>query len=136
METLTATRTNVQIVKEAFDHFLKGNISAILEVCSDNVEWGSYENPDVPYAGIYKGKAGVLDFFTTLAGNVTYSVFEPTEYISEGDDVVVFGRHAGTANKTGKSFDHNWCFSFKISNGKVDRFFSYVDSRDHSQAFK
>jgi len=136
METLTATRTNVQTVQEAFENFLQGDISAIIEVCKDDVEWGSYDNPDVPYASKYQGKTGVLEFFSNLGSTIDYTVFEPKEFISQGNDVVVFGRHAATVKKTGKKFDHDFCFRFTLSNCRVTRFFAYVDSRDQGQAFK
>ena len=136
METLTATKNNVQTIQEAFENFLQGNIAAVIESCTDDVEWGSYDNPEVPYGGTFKGKQGVLDFFTNLGSNVNYSVFEPRQFFPQGDDVVVLGRHEGTVKSTGKSFAHDWCFSFKLQNQKVKRFFAFVDTKDQAQAFK
>lgn len=135
METLTATKNNVQVVQKAFDDFLKGNISAVVDISTDDVEWSSYDNPDVPYATTYHGKKGVAQFFSNLAETINYTKFEPRQFVSQGDDVVVFGRHAASVKATGKTFDHEWCFSFKMRNGKVQRFFAYVDSRDQAQAF-
>jgi len=135
METLTATKNNVQLIQQAFDDFLKGNIPALLETCHEDVEWGSYENPDVPFSTSYYGKKGVGEFFATLAEKVNYLRFEPQQFISEGDEVIVLGHHTGTVKATGKSFDHDWCFSFKLQDGKLKRFFSYVDTRDQSRAF-
>ena len=136
METLTETKSNVQLIQQACEDFLKGNIPAVIETCSDDVEWGSYENPDVPFSATYHGKKGVAEFFTTLSESVHYSRFDPQQFVSQGDDVLVLGHQTGTVKATGKSFDHNWCFSFKVQNGKLKRFFAYVDSRDQSKAFK
>src|ERR1700754_4422617 len=108
METITATKTNALLVQHAIDNFLQGNIAGVLDFCTDDVEWGSYENPDVPFAGIFQGKNGVLRFFETLATTVNYTVFEYRQFISQGDDVIVLGHQTGTAKKSGKPFNHDW----------------------------
>lgn len=93
-------------MQQAFDDFLKGNIPAGVDACADDVEWSSYENPDVPYATTYHGKSGAAEFFKTLSQTVNYLRFEPQQFISEGDDVVVLGHHTATVKSTGKTFDH------------------------------
>lgn len=135
-QTSTATRTNQQTIQQAFEDFKAGNISAVIDICADDVLWASYRNPDVPYSGSFYGKEGVQDFFSKLAQNVEYTNFEPREYIVQGDNIAVTGHHTGIVKSTGKTFDHDWCLTFKMNNGKVSRFFSYVDTRDHSQAFR
>src|SRR5205814_3069224 len=134
--TFGQTKNNVETVQQAFDNFLKGNIPAILDVCTDDVEWTSYENSNVPYGRAFHGKNGVTEFFKNLSEQVNYSRFEPQQYSSQGDDVVVLGHHTATVKSTGKTFDHDWCFSFKMHHGKLNRFFAYVDTRDHSRAFE
>ncbi len=136
METTTATKNNLQIVQQGFDNFAKGNISAIIDVCTDDVEWGSYNNPDVTPSGTYHGKKGVQDFFSTLAQNINYSSFEPRDFLVQGDNVVVFGHHTGTVKSTGKTFDHDWCMRFKMDDGKIEEYFSFVDTYDQAKAFK
>jgi len=134
--TLGQAKNNVETVQNAFNNFLQGNVPAILDVCTDDVEWASYENPEVPYGGSFHGKQGVTEFFKNLSEQVNYSRFEPQQYVSQGDDVIVLGHHSGTVKSTGKTFDHDWCFSFKMQNGKVKRFFAFVDTRDQAQAFE
>ena len=102
METLTSTKNNVKLVQQAFDDFLKGKIPAVVDACADDMEWSSYENPDVPYAITYHGKSGAAEFFKTLSETVNYLRFEPQQFISEGDDVVVLGHHTATVSQPGK----------------------------------
>lgn len=132
----TLTKNNVQLIQEAFENFSKGNIPGIMESCADDIIWGSYNNPTVPYAGLFYGKEGVLEFFTNLGSNLNYTAFEPREFISQGDTVIVLGRHAGTVKKTGKSFDHDWAMHFKVKDGKVQKYFAFVDSLEQANAFK
>lgn len=136
METTIVAKSNLQIIQQAFDDFSKGNIPGILEACAEDVIWGSYKNPDVPYAGTFFGKEGVLEFFTNLAATIHYSNFEPQEFFAQDDTVFVLGHHTGTVKNTGKSFDHDWCLNFKMNNGKVQHYFAFIDSREQALAFK
>src|SRR5437763_12749482 len=108
METSTsiAVQPNVQIIQEAFGNFLKGNISAIADVCTDDVVWGSFKNPDVPMAGMFYGKEGVFEFFKRVADNVDFTNFEPREFFNDGDDVFVLGHNAGVVKSTGLTFEN------------------------------
>ena len=136
METATKTKNNVQIIQQAFDDFGTGNIQGILDVCTNDVVWSSAENPDVPIAGTFKGTEGVRNFFSEVAGNVDYSNFEPKEFFSDKDAVVVLGHHTGKVKKTGKTFDHDWCMVFKLRDGKVYKYNVFVDTRDQAESFK
>ncbi len=136
METATQTKNNVQIIQQAFADFSKGNIQGILDVCSNDVVWSGAENPNVPIAGTFKGKEGVSKFFSTLAENVDYSNFEPKEFFSDKDAVIVLGHHTGKVKKTGKTFDHDWCMIFKLHEGKMYSYYVFVDTRDQAESFK
>ena len=136
METATQTKNNVQIIQQAFDDFGKGNIGGILDICTNDVVWSSAENPDVPIAGTFKGREGVKNFFGEVSGNVDYSNFEPKEFFSDKDAVVVLGHHTGQVKKTGKTFDHDWCVVFKLRDGKVYKYNIFVDTRDQAESFK
>lgn len=131
-----AIKPNVQIIKEAFGNFLNGNIPAIINICADDVAWGGYKVPDVPFAGMFYGKEGVQDFFKRLAENVDFSYFEPKEFFSQGDDVFVLGHNTGTAKTTGLSFDHGWCMHFRMQGGKLKNYFAYLDSFEQAKAFR
>jgi hypothetical protein len=127
---------NISAIKTAFADFLKGNIQGILDTCTDDVEWGTHDNPIVPYGKTYKGKAGVADFFKTLSDTINYSRFEPREYYADADRVFVRGYHEATVKSTGKKFGHDFLMEFHIKGGKMNYFFAYVDTGDQAQAFQ
>lgn len=135
METLTQTKNNVQIVQQAYTDFGSGNIEGILNACTDDVVWISQQNPNVPFAGTFNGKEGVGSFFSGVA-EIDYSNFEPKEFLSDKDAVVVLGHHAGKVKKTGKPFDHDWCMVFKLRDGKVYNYNLFLDTREQAEAFK
>jgi uncharacterized protein len=130
METSVSTRSNVQIIQQAFTDFSKGNIPAIIKLCTEDVVWGSFKVPGVSFSGQFFGKEGAQEHFSELAENVDFSVFEPREFIAQGDVVMVLGHQAGLVKTTGKRFDSDWCFYFKMNEGKLQRFFSFADSYD------
>ena len=136
METLTQTKNNVQVIQQAFADFGSGNIQGILDVCTNDIVWSTAENPGVPITGTFKGKDGVKNFFSTLAENVDYSSFEPKEFFSDKNAVIVLGHHSGKVKKTGKTFDHDWCMVFRLRDEKTYNYFAFVDTRDQAESFK
>ena len=129
---------NTQIVKDTYAAFQRGDIPAILAMLDDNVEWQAVIGTEgvVPTAGLRRGRSGIGQFFTDLAGSVEFEAFEPREFIAEGDQVAVIGRYKGKARPTGKPFDTEWVMVFTLRNGKVVRFREYTDSRQLVAAFQ
>ncbi len=127
--------SNVEVVQKGFEDFMKGNTSAIVDICTDDVNWASYENPGIPTAGTFKGKKGVKEFFSKLTETVDLSDFTPREFYGQGDAVFVLGHHAGKVKKTGRKFGHDWVMVFKLRDSKIHSFFTYLDTRDFAQAF-
>ena len=41
-------QTNVEIIEQAYVDFLAGKIAAVTDQCTDDVKWGSYDNPACP----------------------------------------------------------------------------------------
>jgi uncharacterized protein len=135
-QDVTAQEQNMNAVKVAFDDFLKGNVQAILDGCTDDIEWGAHNNPTVPYGKTYYGKAGAAEFFKTLNDSVNYTRFEPKEYYADRDKVFVTGYHEATVKSTGKTFGHDFLMEFTIRDSKVSRFFAFVDTNDQARAFQ
>jgi len=137
METLTSIRAeqNISVVQKGFADFLSGNINGILDASAEDVTWGSYENPVVPYAGSFFGKKGVADFFSTLGSAVDYKAFEPKDFYTDKDVVFVKGYHEAVVKSTGKTFGHDFLMEFTIRDGLISRFFAFVDSKDQADAF-
>lgn len=135
METMTMTESNTAIAQKGFTDFLSGNIQAVLDACTADISWGAWENPVVPFSKTYHGKAGVAEFFSTLANSVTYSAFEPRAFFESGNKVFAKVNQVATVNATGKTFGHEALMEFTMSEGKISGFFAYVDSADQRQAF-
>lgn len=135
MQTATTTDTNIELIQAAFADFGNGNIGNIIDNCTDDVTWGSYNNDKVPYATTYMGKAGVGQFFKNLAEAVDYKAFQPKEFYAAGDKVIAKVYHEATVRATGKTFGHDTMMEFSIIDDKISSFFAYVDSYEQAVAF-
>jgi uncharacterized protein len=138
METLATLKNeqNVSTVKKAFQDFLTGNVQGIMDVCTDDISWGSYFDPSVPFSKTYHGKSGVGEFFATLGGSADYKKFDTNEFYADGDSVLVKGYHEAVVRSTGKTFGHDFLMHFKLRDGKICYFFSYIDILDEVKAFQ
>jgi predicted ester cyclase len=135
MHTLTITEANIELAKKGFADFGKGDIDAILDACTDDVTWSTWQNSTVPFAKTFKGKADVAQFFTTLADNVEYTAFNPTSFYASENKVFAKVYHAAIVKATGKSFAHNSLMEFTVEDEKIKGFLAYVDSADQINAF-
>ncbi|MGH9680800.1 MAG: nuclear transport factor 2 family protein, partial [Candidatus Acidiferrales bacterium] len=81
---------NVQIVKNGYAAFSRGDIPGLLELMAEDVEWQS-PGAGLPLAGTYRGRAGVAEFFRKLSLDADILEFVPREFVAEGDRVLVVG---------------------------------------------
>jgi ketosteroid isomerase-like protein len=120
---------NTKIVKDAYAAFGRGDVPALLSSFSDDIVWrGVYgTGAHVPTSGERRGKAAVAEFFKQVAANVSFSAFEPREFIATGNKVVALGHYTATT-PIGKGFDSDFAMVFTFANGKVTAFQEFCNS--------
>ena len=126
---------NVQIVQGGYNDFLTGNVEGVLNRFADDFTFTVPGAPDIPYAGTKRTREELLAFFQDLGQLVTFSAFEPREYVASGDRVVALGRYAGTINASAHPFDNDWAMVWRIRDGKVVEFTEYSDASDIRKGF-
>lgn len=57
---------NVKVVQQLYADFGKGNIPAILNTLAEDVEWREPAAGPPPFAGTYRGRERVGEFFRKL----------------------------------------------------------------------
>ena len=130
-------RSATQIVQDTLQKFGDGNIDGILGNMSNDVEFRIPAMEHVPFAGTtYRGKEQVRKFFSLLSETQIVRVFEPLDFIAQGDKVVVLGRYAWTVRQTGKPLEGEWAHVWTIRDGKVARFDEYTDTAAASAAHR
>ncbi len=127
---------NTQIVKEGYENFGSGDIEGLLNLFSDDISWTTPTVEGAAMTGERNGREDVGRFFAELAGSEEFSTFEPTEFIAQGDRVVVLGKSAGTVKETGRNFETDWVHVFTVKDGKVSGFHEFFDTAAMERAYQ
>lgn len=110
----------VEIVKEMYASFSRGDIDAVMAHLADDVVWSAEGPPDMVFTGSRKGKREILEgFFGGIAQEHAGPNLEMAEFVSEGDSVAAFGRYSVTLKKNGRRVDSPVAHLFKFRGGKV-----------------
>ena len=128
---------NTKIVQDAYAAFGRGDVQALLATFDENINWHPvYGASDkVPTAGRRSGKPAVAAFFKTLSESISFSTFEPRDFIAQGDKVVAVGHYVGKAISTGRTFESDWAMIFTFKNGGVVDFKEFTNATQLNAAF-
>lgn len=102
----------IATVQAIYDAFGRGDVPAILEVVTDDVDWASEAEGDLaPWHGIRHGKTELPSFFTALGEALEVTEFTPLAFTSSDTDVMAVIRFGFTVRSTGRSASmdlHHW----------------------------
>ena len=110
---------NVDVVQQGYEAFGRGDIPGVLELLTDDVEWTMQGPSVIPYAGTFRGREGIAEFFTLLDETLEFEQFEPRKFVGQGDTVVVVGYERGLVKPTGRTFEHEWAHVYTLRDGKI-----------------
>jgi uncharacterized protein len=79
-------------------------------------------------AGTYNGKQAVLAWFGTLAENLEFQVFEPREFIAQGDKVVSLLYAEAVTRRNGRKIVNHEAHVWTFRDGNVVRIQFYQDT--------
>lgn len=128
--------TNTQIVQTTYEKFGSGDLEGLLSNLADNISWTTPVVQNSPLGGNRIGIAAVREFFTLVPEVENISVFEPREFIAQGDKVAVLGNFVATAIETGRTYSSDWIHIFTLSDGKITNFFELYDTATAERAFQ
>ena len=127
--------TNLDVIKEAYAAFGRGDIAAVLSVQAPNVEL-EYAGPDqIPWAGSFRGLEGAKKWFGTIDAEADIESFEPHVFVAQGDQVVVLGFERARSKHTGLAYESHWAHSYTLAAGKIIKFREYADTAAVATAF-
>lgn len=127
---------NIQIVQESYSRFTSGDIPGLLNLLADDILWETPEIENAPFAGARRGLEEVGEFFALLNETEETTLFEPTEFIAQGDRVVALGKYGATVRETGRSYETDWVHVFTVEDGKIQSFTEFFDNALASRAFQ
>lgn len=118
--------TPVQTIESVYAAFSRGDIPFILGLIAPNAPWR--QSKYVPWGGDYTGAAGAAEFFTRLDAACQTTGFVVHESFLLGNQVFSFGRHDCILRSTGKPASSEFMFRWRVENGQILSYESYVDS--------
>jgi uncharacterized protein len=120
--------TPLETVRNFYASLARGDLPAVLALLDADVEWTEAERfPH--YGGTWHGpQAIVKGLFEPLGRDWSSFAVNADHFVSEGDEVVSFGRYVGTHRGTGRSttaaFAHHWT----VRGRKIVRFVQHTDT--------
>ena len=123
---------NVQTVKEFFAAMGRGDKQGLLALSAEDIEW-TIPGKDWPLAGTHRGHAGLTALLQKASETVETST-EPSEYVAQGDRVLVVGVATGKIKATNKPFKDDWVFDITVRDGKVTHIREYIDTQALARA--
>lgn len=128
--------TNLEIVQNAYGKFGSGDIAGLLELLSTDVDWRVPEIENSTFGGAWNGQSAVGEFFAALVADEDITLFEPREFIADGEKVVVLGRSNVTVRATGKTYETDWVHVFTVQDGKITKFHEFFDNAAATRAYQ
>jgi uncharacterized protein len=112
---------NIETVKAMYDAFGRGDVEAILERVTDDVDWATDAAIEsAPWYGPKHGKTELLSFFEGIAKTGPVTEFTPVSFASNADgDVHVFLHYAFTVTATGKDVAMNLHHFWRFRDGRA-----------------
>src|SRR5438270_8720930 len=107
-------QTNVAVVQQAYEDFVRGDIPAVLEALTEDVQWTMQGPSVIPFAGTFRGREGIAQFFSLLFETLEFEQFEPRKFIGQGDTVVVVGYERDVVKQTGRGFEGQWAHIYTL----------------------
>jgi len=112
---------NIETIKSVYAEFGRGDVAAILDAVTDDVDWGTEtSSKGAPWYGARTGKEGVGAFFDAFGKTMEVEDFTPLTFAADDNgDVLTVVRFATRSRDTGKlaKMDlHHW---FRFTNGKI-----------------
>jgi ketosteroid isomerase-like protein len=118
------------VVRRIHERFGAGDREAWRADFAGDVEW-DMSHTTMPGARVYRGHAGVEEFFVDWLGTWEDYEFELRELIDVGESVVIAFRQRGRGKGSGIEIDRDFYGVYDVRAGKVVRFRAF-DSRDEA----
>jgi hypothetical protein len=123
---------NIQTVKDFFAVIGRGDREALLALVAEDIEW-IIPGEDWPLAGTHRGHAGLANLLETASKSIETST-EPSQFVAQGDRVLVIGVARGKIKATKKTFVDDWIFAITVRDGRLTRIREYIDTQALARA--
>jgi len=128
------SQENVEIVRQAFDAFNRGDLEGVVAVCDPAVEW--FPPKELPSPGPFYGHQGVRSALSDVLDIFSGVRAEPERLIDAGDRVVVIYMWSGEGKGSGLPLNQfgKQAVVFTMQNQKAVSVEWYLDAADALEA--
>jgi ketosteroid isomerase-like protein len=127
---------NIYMVKRLYTLFAQKDIDSIMQLLTEDIEWGEPENPYNPAGGTRHGHQGFLEWLDIGKKNEEILKLEPRKMLADSDTVAVIGSIECIAIPTGKTYESDFVHVFTIRDGKIRKYQEFFDTYIAGEAFK
>jgi ketosteroid isomerase-like protein len=129
-------QNNLNVAKELYSRFARKDMSGMLELLHENVQWGEPENPFNPAGGTRMGHNGFLEWISI--GKEAEEILELNilKFLTDNDSVAVFGHMRCKAIKTSKEYESDFVHLIIFQNKKIIKFQEFFDTYAAGEAFR
>jgi ketosteroid isomerase-like protein len=118
---------DVEVVKRLYEALESRDDEALQRVLDDNIEWTV--STTLPWGGRRRGFGEVVEGIHTLGEVVRSAKFDQDEFVDVGNgEVIATGRLSGEGALTGAPFEAEYANRIVVSDGRITRFQSYIDT--------
>jgi uncharacterized protein len=111
---------NIKTIEGVYDAFSRGDVAAIQDVVTDDVDWASEAaSSAAPWYGQHRGKAGVGEFFEAFGSTMEVEEFTPIAFAANDTDVLTVVRFRVKGRATGRTAAMDLHHYFKFRDGKI-----------------
>ena len=125
---------NVDMLRQGYEAFGRGDMDAVMETWNDDIEWEGPNTDRLPGAGTHRGREATAKMLGELSENWDGLTVSPDEFVDGGDTVVVLGRYEGVARGTGRRLDVPFARVWTFRHGRAVRFRQFLDTAGWNDA--
>lgn len=115
-----SAEANVRTIQQFYDAFGRGDVQAILEGVTDDVDWAAdTSSTKAPWYGPHEGRGTVPSFFEAFGRTMEIKEFVPHTFGTNDDSVFALVRCRARSRATGKAIDMTLHHYFRFRDGKV-----------------
>jgi hypothetical protein len=126
--------TPIETVQAAYEAFGRGDIPALLDQLTDDVEWTFDGSTGDPYMRTARGKSDVTNWFAQVMSVDAIQAFEPRQMLAGPDHVTVLGWERTQALPAGGIFESSWVHVWQLREARIARFFGMFDTAAAARA--
>lgn len=131
-----AEARNVQRLEAFYRAIVRGDLSAALDLTTDDITLEILGPATVPFVGRWQGRAEVQQALIRNFSLLEDQKPEMVTVTAQGDSVIVIARERGRYRPTGKAYDISWTQQFQFQGDRLASIREWFDSASLLEALQ